>query len=100
MANAKRASMREGPLAALFRKTDEAAEEEPGDRSEIGQSPSERPRESERPHPGLSASTETREEQRDEPGPVPTPRERLRHAFSSELPESVTDRPSARPVMD
>ena len=31
---------------------------------------------------------------------MPTPRERLRHAFSSEIPENVMDRPGARPVMD
>ena len=31
---------------------------------------------------------------------MPTPRERLRHAFSSEIPENVMDRPATRPVMD
>jgi cell division protein FtsZ len=96
MANAKRASMREGPLAALFRKTDEASEE-----SAPAPGP-ERSRESGPPHPALNASTETREEQdaRDAPVEVPTPRERLRHAFSSEIPENVMDPPPGRPVMD
>ncbi len=37
MANAKRASMREGPLAALFRKTDEAAEARQDRRSPAAQ---------------------------------------------------------------
>ena len=54
----KRASMREGPLAALFRKTDEESEESaaPPDPQ-----PSERSRDSDAPHPALKASAETRE---------------------------------------
>ncbi len=101
MANAKRASMREGPLAALFRKTDEESEKESG-----GSFPSERPQESEVSHPAVNASTATREitqasdEPQDAHPSVPTPRERLRHAFSSELPENVMDRPATRPVID
>ncbi len=102
MANAKRASMREGPLAALFRKTDEAAEE-PASRPRPEASPGpEGSRESGPPHPALSAPSETREQldARDAPAQIPTPRERLRHAFSSEIPENVMDPPPARPVMD
>jgi len=108
MATAKRASMREGPLAALFRKTEaseeESAEEaeigqrgqrESADRSEIGQPPPQHPRESGLPHPALGAS----ESGDEEASRVPTPRERLRHAFSSEIPENIMDRPAAR-VMD
>src|ERR1700720_1658052 len=105
MANAKRASMREGPLAALFRKT-QAAEEESAESPPPRQSggskpppkpaatpPPEHPRESGLPHPGLSASTETPEET----ARVPTPRERLGHAFASEIPENMMDRQAARP---
>ena len=44
MANAKRASMREGPLAALFRKTDEDSEEGSG-----GPAPPEHARREQRP---------------------------------------------------
>jgi cell division protein FtsZ len=107
MANAKRASMREGPLAALFRKTegeeDSAAESEPrrqrqkesAEESEIGRPAPRHPRESGLPHPALGAA-ESREE---EATRVPTPRERLRHAFSSEIPENMMDRPATR-VMD
>jgi cell division protein FtsZ len=104
MANAKRASMREGPLAALFRKTEEL-EEESGDRSEIGQpaepspggSPaSPHPGESARSHPALGSPKATPEET----VRVPTPQERLRHAFSSEIPENVMERQAARPIMD
>ncbi len=107
MANAKRASMREGPLAALFRKTEEA-EGQPG--TEAGraaepkaparrQAPAPRSAEHEPrstrpslPHPALSA-------QAPEPEPqthVPSPQERLRHAFSSEIPENVMERRTPR----
>ena len=110
MANAKRASMREGPLAALFRKT-EGAEEESGEQVEAeAERPARRaprepaaaapapahPRESGLPHPALSASAQTREE----PTRIPTPQERLRHAFSSEIPEDLMERQPTRPVMD
>jgi cell division protein FtsZ len=105
MANAKRASMREGPLAALFRKTEGSEEDKAGaskdqpDAEPPAQAgapaPSappapEHPRESGLPHPALKATPETHQE---DPR-VPTPRERLRHAFSSEIPENVMERPA------
>jgi cell division protein FtsZ len=127
MANPKRASMREGPLAALFRKTEElerdqdstqqsapdaatdagtpapAAEAASSRRSPTvseatgpaSQSPetqaqpaeAQHPRDSGVPHPGLRPSVgEELEAAR-----VPSPQERLRHAFSSEIPESLMD---------
>jgi cell division protein FtsZ len=125
MANAKRASMREGPLAALFRKT-EAGE---GEAAEAGVDPSkpahsdvpaageraaapraeaaparERPqatppaasRERPLPHPALSAPADAPAE----PARIPSPQERLRQAFSSEIPENVMERQPTRPVMD
>jgi cell division protein FtsZ len=109
MANAKRASMREGPLAALFRKT-EGADGEPVEANEPEQAtPAPRaeapapapaaakhPRESGLPHPALSAAAQAPAE----PAHVPSPQERLRHAFSSEIPENVMDSAPARPVMD
>jgi cell division protein FtsZ len=109
MANAKRASMREGPLAALFRKTEESEEPPAGSPSSgqpagsppastaAGTPPPARAREGGPPHPALGApqSFVEREEVH-----VPTPRERLRHAFSSEIPENVMERPAAGPVMD
>lgn len=97
MANAKRASMREGPLAALFRKTEEEgaegaapapAAERPFEhdvRADEGRAP----RQASLPHPALAASEPPVEEEQH----VPTPRERLRHAFSSEIPESVMEPP-------
>jgi cell division protein FtsZ len=101
MDNAKRASMREGPLAALFRKTEGLEEQAPGAAATEQAPPpaaeqappAPRPRESGLPHPGLNASPEPpREETR-----VPSPQERLRHAFSSEIPENVLERATPRP---
>jgi cell division protein FtsZ len=77
----QRASMREGPLAALFRKTEEG-EYEP-----------------DLPHPALEAPPKTAQEPEDQ-AHVATPRQRLRHAFSSEIPENVMDRQAGNPVMD
>jgi cell division protein FtsZ len=104
MTNAKRASMREGPLAALFRKTEQSedeAQEASASRSEpqtaaASAAPparsSDRARES-APHPGLNRS----EVDDTDPRPrIPTPQERLRHAFSSEIPENVMERPTGR----
>jgi cell division protein FtsZ len=114
MANAKRASMREGPLAALFRKTEglegepldtqspvrqgdaqqaidtTAAQREPESQQPISapQTPAAR----QLPHPALNATPQApREEVR-----VPSPQERLRQAFSSEIPENVLERPTPR----
>jgi cell division protein FtsZ len=115
MANAKRASMREGPLAALFRKT-EGGDEQVDEAGAVASEPTREDapaveqrasapraeaapaRERQLPHPALSASTEAPAE----PARVPSPQERLRHAFSSEIPENVMEpQPaSARPVMD
>jgi cell division protein FtsZ len=116
MANPRRASMREGPLAALFRKTEEAediqgqsaspAEPTPpaaatpappqapapvAERQAPAEPPAP-PRERGLPHPALSASPEAPEREVH----VPSPQERLRHAFSSEIPESLMDRPAPR----
>jgi cell division protein FtsZ len=113
MANAKRASMREGPLAALFRKTEEPEDgdtpgspqttgEAPGERAPVTQSPARavsepaHPRESGLPHPALEATPQSAAPETH----VPSPRERLRHAFSSEIPENVMERPRRAPVMD
>jgi cell division protein FtsZ len=92
MANPKRASMREGPLAALFRKTEEG--EEAGQSAEATPvadeqpAPPPHPRETGLPHPALRAEEPAAEPE----ARIPTPQERLRHAFSSEIPENVMDR--------
>ena len=81
MASGKRASMREGPLAALFRKTDEAQE------TAAAQPPPVEP--AREPEPEAAAP--------EPPQPaaprVPTPQERLRHAFSSDLPDNMMSPP-------
>jgi len=69
MGSGKRASMREGPLAALFRKTETEG-------LEAGEAPERR-----RP--------EAAEERR-----IPTPQERLRNAFSSDVPDDVMAPPA------
>ena len=111
--NAKRASMREGPLAALFRKT-EGLEGEQDTQMEIeasapataeeavSASRPAHPRDSGLPHPALSATPAAPREQ---DARIPSPQERLRHAFSSEIPENVMERPTAerltpRPTID
>jgi cell division protein FtsZ len=111
--------MREGPLAALFRKTEElekdpSAEQQPAPdtatprgasepvaeasapQAPVAQSApvepaparAEHPRDSGVPHPSLRASLEEEQAAR-----IPSPQERLRHAFSSEIPENLMDRP-------
>jgi cell division protein FtsZ len=89
MPTGKRASMREGPLAALFRKTSEPTHEE-----------EERPPPSAAAPPSAPAPPSTAvppsapaPPQREETAPIPSPQERLRHAFSSEIPESLLERP-------
>ena len=65
MASGNRASMREGPLSQLFRKTEEGQQAA----ADAAPPPEASPRE---PEPR-----------------TPTPQERLRHAFSSDLPDNV-----------
>jgi cell division protein FtsZ len=103
-ASPKRASMREGPLAALFRKTEDdeqtaaRADEEaqaqapaPAAQEELSAPPRERGV----PHPALSAATAQDDEPRTR---VPSPKERLKHAFSAEIPANVLDRTGAATV--
>ena len=95
-----RASMREGPLAALFRKTDEPEQQpeqqraaEPPEREQPAPPP-ERPA---RPHPSLSQPSPPPPPVEEEQRRIPTPQERLRHAFSSEIPENVMAPPAQPP---
>jgi cell division protein FtsZ len=146
MASGKRASMREGPLAALFRRTDEEAgpaPETPNGQAAQAQAPAEpqarqapaaqpaapaapraseaapqvppatpagaarrreaepelppHPRETGYPHPSLAAPAEGEEPRRDEHR-VPSATERLRHAFSSEIPEDLLAPPAREPA--
>ena len=107
MPTGKRASMREGPLAALFRKT--AEENDPSTQAETKEPLETKRAEDERTLPaegGAAGKSRDRGERRarrqpspsvpaaqDEEPHVPSPRERLRHAFSADIPENVLDRP-------
>ncbi len=84
MPTGKRASMREGPLAALFRKTSEdTGEEENAPQAKSRRAPSAGRGSSRRSEPAPPApEAEPR---------VPTPRERLRHAFSADIPNNLLD---------
>jgi cell division protein FtsZ len=100
MASGKRASMREGPLAALFRKTEEdAADDAAGEAPATAQEPTAsaaaptRPRESGVPHPSLGSAVDAPSERE---VAVPSPQERLRHAFSSDIPENILEPVSPR----
>lgn len=104
MPTGKRASMREGPLAALFRKTAQDVD----DRTEEQRPPAEpaaAPEEAPAAEPGpLAESGRTSGGSRAELEPepeveeprIPLPHERLRHAFSADIPENVLDRPATR----
>jgi cell division protein FtsZ len=104
VAGPRRASMREGPLAALFRKTEDEGQDDteaaaPSARAEqprdsVEPQAVERPsstRANALPHPALGASAPAPEQQEMR---IPSPQERLRHAFSSEIPENLMERPS------
>ena len=104
MASGKRASMREGPLAALFRNTeDEAGAEEAPKEKDVRAEPVERD--------VRRQTSDVRDEGADrdvapeappaEPDPrpttsryegVPTPEERLRTVFSPDIPENILER--------
>ena len=74
MSGGKRASMREGPLAALFRRTDEDAPQQQDDKQR------------ERPQPAD-------EQQLD----LPSPKERLSAAFAQDIPHNVMERSGEPP---
>jgi len=80
MATGKRASMREGPLADLFRKTTEDTAPAP---APAQPEPASEPPEAAAPEP--------------EARHVASPQERLRHAFSADIPENILE-PSVPPA--
>jgi cell division protein FtsZ len=90
MPTGKRASMREGPLAALFRKTTE----EPAPEREQPPAPEPEPT---APRQYEAAPPRGRAVEREQPSP-PSPQERLRQAFSSDIPESLLERPQPAPA--
>ena len=79
-----RASMREGPLSELFRRTEKGAPE--GETAEPTKAAS-----PDQPQTEAGREPETRV--------TPTPQERLRSAFSSEIPDDILDAPVIEPPL-
>ncbi len=100
----KRASMREGPLAALFRKTEEEGLEpkpeprnpEPPKQEVKPREPREefRPREETSAPAAVEPATPAAEPPARVAPRVPSPEERLRNVFSSDIPEDVLESPA------
>ncbi|HEV3323877.1 MAG TPA: cell division protein FtsZ [Solirubrobacteraceae bacterium] len=80
--------MREGPLAALFSKTEEEQAREP-------EQPSAKEPEEEQPAKAAPVSEPEAVEEEDDSPQIPTPRERLRNVFSAEIPANMMERPTA-----
>ncbi|HEY1522200.1 MAG TPA: cell division protein FtsZ [Solirubrobacteraceae bacterium] len=91
--------MREGPLAALFRKTTEDA---PGSKKPGAKKPAKRREEVPPAETPAARATEAASEQA--APEIPTPQERLRQAFASDIPQSLLDPPTrqepAAPTID
>jgi cell division protein FtsZ len=98
MATGKRASMREGPLADLFRKT---AEDTPEPAEAVAPAPPAEPQESPArratPHPSLDSGHHSPTPGRE--AEVPSAQDRLRDAFSSDIPEDILET-APEPVAD
>ncbi len=93
MDSGKRASMREGPLAALFRKTEtEGLDGKPAEAAKP------EPESTPAPTPTPAPPAPRAAEPVDEPRRVPTPQERLRHAFSSDIPDNLMAPPAPAPA--
>jgi cell division protein FtsZ len=108
MATGKRASMREGPLADLFRKTSEDTDRTvaaPEQAAPVPPAPDQQPDRRTNPHPSPSSPAPGA---RPDDHHIPSPQERLRNAFSADIPENVLERPRAgselvpepKPVVD
>ena len=100
MASGKRASMREGPLAALFRKTEEEGLEgkkesgpaTPAAGASEGDAAHPQPQELPPRHPEPPAEQPAK--------PARTHEQRLRDVFSSDIPENIMERAPTRPAVD
>jgi cell division protein FtsZ len=90
MSGGKRASMREGPLAALFRRTDEGAPQEQDEQQPEPPSPAAQERQLDYQQDRYAQPAEEPEQP-----PLPSPKERLSAAFSQDIPHNVMERPGA-----
>ncbi|MGH2883382.1 MAG: cell division protein FtsZ, partial [Solirubrobacteraceae bacterium] len=89
--------MREGPLAALFRKTAQDVDDAPegGERAPAAPASEEAAAAADQASaPGEPAPSTFAEPEVDEPR-IPLPHERLRNAFSADIPENMLERPAA-----
>jgi cell division protein FtsZ len=86
MGSDKRASMREGPLSELFRKTTQDERERPIER------PPER-RAEQPASPPVESPDPRRFERAPEEPPVPSAKDRLNAAFSADIPRDLLERP-------
>ena len=94
MPTGKRASMREGPLAALFRKT---TEDTPEAKTKAKPTPEPGEQESRPPASTEGARASAVEAPVADPSEhVPSPQERLRQAFASDIPHSLLEPPGAQ----
>src|SRR4051794_28834940 len=113
MDSGKRASMREGPLAALFRRTDEDEGQEPEPKKPERKQRAQKKPATGRPFPAAKSSdvAEHSEELRPAPPsarvehterPARTPEQRLREVFAADIPENIMERsaPTRSPVQD
>ncbi len=91
----KRASMREGPLAALFRRTDEESpEEQREDQAAASRRSEPEPREPEPRESRLDYAQQSIEPAPEQPHRLPSPKERLSAAFAHDIPHDVLERPA------
>src|SRR3954471_8745218 len=108
MAGGKRASMREGPLAALFRGTAELEAEDKAQREQREASDTAQREATERaerawreapstPEPEEKPAAAEPVVEREAPR-VPSPQQRLRAAFSSDIPDNVLAPPAPAPA--
>jgi cell division protein FtsZ len=108
MAGSRRASMREGPLAALFRRTEDDAPADAAaqaaaeaaaaaEQTAAPEAPAAAEPPASAPHPSLLSPSAPDEEPEIAP---PTPQERLRAAFSSDIPENMLEAPRRMPRSD
>jgi cell division protein FtsZ len=101
MASGKRASMREGPLADLFRKTaedgDAASPPAPGEPRQEPPAREAPPRPDERRGADQIDPRLLRRDDEDETPQVPSPKERLSAAFSHDIPHDLLERPTETP---
>jgi cell division protein FtsZ len=105
MPSGKRASMREGPLAALFRKTTQDAQKAeekagpppPEPRASRGREQRQVHEQAGRTERSTAAARSRAAEQEPIPAAPPSHQERLRNAFSADIPENILDRPRRHP---